>query len=117
MPLGSLRYILLPQTFGTHQSAGTDFTVLSVEIWRSAIVLNIQMASALDAAPLKPRLALEDHFGTAYSLKSSETLGLRNLQIFTPSVPQAVRSLTIKAQKKGSSHLVVTLAVPLAAYP
>lgn len=89
MPLGSLRYVLLPQTFGTHQSSGTDFTVLSVEIWRSAVVLNIHMASAIDAAPLWPHLAVEDHFGTAYSLKSSETLGLRNLQIFTPSLPQA----------------------------
>ncbi|MBT2521166.1 hypothetical protein [Arthrobacter sp. ISL-28] len=116
-PLNSLRHVLLPPTFGKHHSEGTEFTVLSVEIWKSAIVLNIHLAPQHNAAPSIPRIALEDHFGTKYSLKSSEILGLRNLQIFTPSVPQATRSLTIKANEENSNQLVVTLAVPPAPIP
>lgn len=35
MPHGSLRHVLLPQTFGRHQMRASVFTVLSVETrWR-----------------------------------------------------------------------------------
>lgn len=109
MPHGSLRHVLLPQTFGRHQTQASEFTVLSVETWTTGIVINIHLAGTM---PSPPRIAVEDHLGTAYSLEHSETLGSRNLQIFTPSVPTATRSLTIRSIADGETRLVVTPAVP-----
>ena len=109
MPHGSLRHVLLPQTFGRHQMRASEFRVLSVETWTTGIVINIHLAGIM---PSPPRLAVEDHLGTAYSLENSETLGSRNIQIFTPPVPTATRSLTIRSIEDGEARLVVTLAVP-----
>jgi hypothetical protein len=109
MPRGSLRHVLLPQTFGRHQTHAAEFTVLSVETWTTSVVINIEVAGISDSPP---RIVVEDHLGTAYSLESSETLGSRNLQIFTPSVPPATRSLTIRSIEDGEASLVVTVAVP-----
>jgi hypothetical protein len=109
MPGGPLRHVLLPQTFGPHEVQGAAFTVLSVEIWATGIVINIHLAGM---RPFTPEIVLEDHHGTAYSLENSETLGSRNLQVFTPSVPAATRSLTIRSSEGDEARLVVTLAVP-----
>jgi hypothetical protein len=109
MPGGPLHQVLLPQTFGQHQVQGAAFTVLSVEIWATGVVMNIHLAGM---RPSTPRIILEDHHGTAYSLETCETLGSRNLQVFTPSVPAATRSLTIRSSEGDEARLVVTLAVP-----
>jgi hypothetical protein len=114
IPSGSLRRMLLPPTYGRHVTESNEFTVLSVEIWATGLVVNIQMAS--DGGP-EPRIILQDHFGTEYSLQDSAVLGSRNLQVFTPSVPPGTRSLTVRSADDGEGRPVVTFAVPLMAVP
>jgi len=114
IPSGALRRMLLPPTYGRHVTSATEFTILSVEVWESGLVVNIHLPS--DDAP-QPRLTLEDHFGTEYTLQESATLGSRNLQAFAPSVPPGTRSLTVKSQDDAGGRLVVTFAVPLMAVP
>lgn len=114
IPSGSLRGMLLPPTYGHHVTRSTEFTVLSVEIWSAGLVVNIHLAS--DGAP-EPRISLQDHFGTAYSFRDSATVGSRNLQVFTPTVPAGTRSLTIRSADDPGGRPVVTFAVPLMAVP
>ena len=52
-----------------------------------------------------------------YTLQESATVGSRNLQVFTPSVPPGTRSLTIRSADDGGARPVVTFAVPLMAVP
>lgn len=108
IPSGSLRHMLLPPTFGLHATQEAEFTVLSVEVWTTGIVINIQVATANGKS--LPEIAVEDHQGTDYSLHGSATVGSRNLQVFTPTVPPGTRSLTIRSTDGG--RLVVTFAVP-----
>ncbi|RDV10329.1 MULTISPECIES: hypothetical protein [unclassified Arthrobacter] len=114
IPSGSLRRMLLPPTYGRHVTDSNEFTVLSVEIWATGLVVNIQMAS--EGGP-QPRIILQDHFGTEYSLRDSAVLGSRNLQVFTPSVPPGTRSLTVRSADDPEARPVVTFAVPLMAVP
>lgn len=114
IPSGSLRGMLLPPTYGRHVTDSTEFTVLSVEIWSTGLVVNIQLAS--DGEPV-PEIILQDHFGTEYSLQESANLGSRNLQVFTPSVPPGTRSLTVRSADDAHPRPVVTFAVPLMAVP
>ncbi|MFP5367512.1 hypothetical protein D7Z96_11145 [Pseudarthrobacter phenanthrenivorans] len=114
IPDGTLRRLLLPPTYGQHVTHSTEFTVLSVEIWATGLVVNIHLASE-DAA--EPRIILQDHFGTEYSFRNSATVGSRNLQVFTPSVPAGTRSLTVRSADDPDSRPVVTFAVPLMALP
>jgi hypothetical protein len=109
---GSLQHVLLPETFGRHQTRRTGFTVLSVEIWTTGIVVNMHLTSAAYAQSSLPKIAVEDHFGTTYSLESSATIGPRHLQVFGPSVPAGTRSLTIRSVDDSEPQLVVVLAVP-----
>lgn len=108
IPTGSLRELLLPPTYGRHVTQSAEFTVLSVELWTTGIVVNIHNASTSGAPP---RITVEDHAGTEYSLKNSATVGSRNLQVFTPAVPPGIRSLTIRATDD-PDRPVVTFAVP-----
>jgi hypothetical protein len=114
IPSGTLRGLLLPPTYGQHVTPSTEFTVLSVEIWATGVVVNIHLASP--GGP-EPRLILQDHFGTEYSFRNSATLDSRNLQTFTPSVPPGTRSLTIRSADDPEGRPVVTFAVPLMAVP
>lgn len=107
IPSGSLRHVLLPPTFGLHATRAAEFTVLSVEVWTTGLVVNIQVASASGTST--PEIGVEDHRGTVYSLHGSATVGSRNLQVFTPSLPPGTRSLTIRST---DGRLVVTFAVP-----
>ncbi|MCU1565210.1 MAG: hypothetical protein JWQ56_147, partial [Pseudarthrobacter sp.] len=84
IPSGAFRRMLLPPTYGRHVTSATEFTILSVEVWASGLVVNVHLPS--DGAP-EPQLVLQDHFGTEYTLQESATVGTRNLQVFTPSVP------------------------------
>jgi hypothetical protein len=104
--------MLLPPTYGQHVTDATAFTVLSVEIWATGLVVNIQMAA--DGGP-QPRIIVQDHFGTEYTLRDSAILGSRNLQVFSPSVPPGTRSLTIRSADDAGARPVVTFAVPLMA--
>jgi hypothetical protein len=104
--------MLLPPTYGRHVTDSTAFTVLSVEIWSTGLVVNIQLAA--DGEP-EPEIILQDHFGTEYSLRTSANLGSRNLQVFTPSVPPGTRSLTVRSFDGSQPRPVVTFAVPLMA--
>ncbi|WP_457947535.1 hypothetical protein ACTAQI_17460 [Pseudarthrobacter sp. alpha12b] len=114
IPSGAFRRMLLPPTYGRHVTSATEFTILSVEVWASGLVVNIHLPS--DDAP-EPQLVLQDHFGTEYTLKESATVGTRNLQVFTPSVPPGTRSLTVRSADDADGRLVVTFAVPLMAVP
>jgi hypothetical protein len=114
IPSGALRRMLLPPTYGRHVTSATEFTILSVEVWASGLVVNIHLPS--DDAP-EPRLTLQDHFGTEYSLQESATVGSRNLQVFTPSVPPGTRSLTVRSADDTDGRHVVTFAVPLMSVP
>ena len=111
IPSGALRRLLLPPTYGRHVTSATEFTILSVEVWASGLVVNVHLPS--DGVP-EPRLTLQDHFGTAYTLQDSATIGTRNLQVFTPSVPPGTRSLTVRSADD-DGRPVVTFAVPLMA--
>ncbi len=111
IPKGSLRKMLLPPTFGLHLTRSAEFTVLSVEVWSTCLVVNIHVESA--AGKLVPGIAIEDHLGTVYSFRDSATVGSRNLQVFTPSLPPGTRSLTIRSTDDAEARLVVTFAVPL----
>ena len=106
---GSLRGMLLPPTYGTHVTQSAEFTVLSVEIWTTGLVVNIHLAST---GGTPPNITVQDHFGTEYSLQDSATVGSRNLQVFTPSVPEGTRSLTIRSKDDAEARPVVTFAVP-----
>jgi hypothetical protein len=114
IPSGDLRTMLLPPTYGQHVTRSTEFTVLSVEIWATGLVVTIHLAS--DGGP-EPRIILEDHFGTEYSFQGSATLGSRNLQVFSPSVPPGTRSLTVRSADDPEGRPVVTFAVPVMAVP
>lgn len=114
IPSGSLRDMLLPPTYGRHVTPATEFTVLSVEIWDTGLVVTIHLASA--DTPV-PRIILQDHFGTEYTLHKSATVGSRNLQVFTPTVPDRTRSLTVRSADDPDGKHVVTFAVPLRAVP
>lgn len=114
IPSGALRRMLLPPTYGRHITSDTEFTILSVEVWASGLVVNIHLPS--DDAP-EPRITLQDHFGTEYTLQESATVGSRNLQVFTPSVPPGTRSLTVRSTDESDGRPVVTFAVPLMAVP
>jgi hypothetical protein len=112
IPPGELRRMLLPPTYGRHVTPAAEFTILSVEVWAAGLVVNIHLPSA--GVP-EPKLVLQDHFGTDYTLQESATVGARNLQVFTPSVPAGTRSLTIRAADDAGGRPVVTFAVPLMA--
>jgi hypothetical protein len=114
IPSGSLRGMLLPPTYGSHVTDSTAFTVLSVEIWTTGLVVNIQMAS--EGGP-QPNIILQDHFGTTYTLQDSAILGSRNLQVFSPTLPPGTRSLTVKSADDPQFRPAVTFAVPLRAVP
>jgi hypothetical protein len=111
IPKGTLRQMLLPPTFGLHMTRAADFTVLSVEVWSTCLVVNIHVESAAGRAA--PEIAIEDHWGTVYTFQDSASLGSRNLQVFTPSVPAGTRSLTIRSTDAAEARLVVTFAVPV----
>lgn len=111
IPKGTLRQMLLPPTFGLHLTQSAEFTVLSVEVWSTCLVVNIHVESA--AGRTVPGIAIEDHWGTLYTFRDSGSLGSRNLQVFTPSVPPGTRSLTIRSTDDADARLVVTFAVPL----
>ena len=113
IPSGVLRRLLLPPTYGRHVTAAAEFTILSVEVWASGLVVNVQLP--VEGAS-EPALTLHDHFGTHYSLQDSATLGTRNLQVFAPSVPPGTRSLTVGSADDGGRP-VVTFAVPVMAVP
>lgn len=110
IPKGTLRQMLLPPTFGLHLAGSAEFTVLSVEVWSTCLVVNIHVNSA---SGTPPNIAIEDHWGTQYSFRDSASLGSRNLQVFTPAVPFGTRSLTIRSTDGAGARLVVTFAVPL----
>ncbi|QNE15669.1 hypothetical protein [Pseudarthrobacter sp. NBSH8] len=112
IPKGILRKMLLPPTYGLHLTPGAEFTVLSVEVWSTCLVVNIHVESAAGRAA--PEIAIEDHWGTPYTLRDSASVGTRNLQVFTPSLPPGTRSLTIRSTDDDADpRLVVTFAVPL----
>ena len=114
IPTGSLREVLVPPTYGRHVTVSAEFTVLSVEIWSTGLVVNIQLASS---GGHKPRIEVRDHFGTRYSLRDSATVGSRNMQVFSPSLPAGTRSLTIRSAEGADDRPVVTFAVPLRTVP
>ncbi|APX01782.1 hypothetical protein BWQ92_08720 [Arthrobacter sp. QXT-31] len=109
---GHLERVLLPLTFGKHQSQGTEFTVLAVEIWDTGIVVNLHLASVNEDEPQTPEIVVHDHFGTEYKLDEVATVGTRQLQFFAPSIPEGTRSLTIRSVDADSAGFVVALAVP-----
>ena len=109
IPRGTLRKMLLPPTFGLHMTGTADFTVLSVEVWSTCLVVNLHVESS--AGEAVPEIAVEDHWGTDYTLRDSASLGSRNLQVFTPSVPPGTRSLTIRSTDAAEARLVVAFAV------
>lgn len=111
IPKGTLRTMLLPPTFGLHLTESAEFTVLAVEVWSTCLVVNIHVESA--AGRGVPEIAVEDHWGTLYTLRDSARLGSRNLQVFTPSVPPGTRSLTIRSTADADARHVVSFAVPL----
>jgi hypothetical protein len=109
---GHLERVLLPLTFGKHESHGTKFTVLAVEVWNTGIVVNLHLASSNEAEPHTPEIIVQDHFGTEYVLDQVATVGSRQLQYFAPSIPEGTRSLTIRSMDPEGDSFVVTLAVP-----
>jgi hypothetical protein len=111
---GQLERVLLPLTFGKHQSHGTEFTVLAVEIWDTGIVVNLHLASTNGTEPHTPEIVIHDHFGTEYGLDQVATIGSRQLQFFAPSIPPGTRSLTIRSVDAEGASFVVALAVPAA---
>ncbi len=102
IPKGILRKVLLPPTYGLHLTRGAEFTVLSVEVWSTCLVVNIHVESAAGRAI--PEIAVEDHWGTLYTLRDAASVGSRNLQVFTPSVPPGTRSLTIRSTDDANAH-------------
>lgn len=111
IPKGTLRQMLLPPTFGLHLTGSAEYTVLSVEVWSTCLVVNIHVESAI-GRPV-PAIAIEDHLGTRYSFRDSASIGSRNLQVFAPTLPYGTRSLTIRSTDDADARLVVTFAVPL----
>jgi hypothetical protein len=109
---GHLERVLLPLTFGKHQSHGTEFTVLAVEIWNTGIVVNLHLASTNGTEPRTPEIVIHDHFDTEYRLDEVATVGARQLQFFAPSIPEGTRSLTIRSVDPEGASFVVALAVP-----
>lgn len=116
---GHLERVLLPLTFGKHQSQGVEFTVLAVEIWNTGIVVNLHLApmngtELNGTGPKTPDIVVHDHFGTEYKLDEVATVGSRQLQFFAPSIPEGTRSLTIRSADPEGPSFVVALAVPAA---
>jgi hypothetical protein len=110
IPKGTLRQMLLPPTFGLHMTRAADFTVLSVEVWSTCLVVNIHVESAAGSAI--PKIVVEDHWGTAYHFRDSVSMGSRNIQVFKPSLPPGTRSLTIRSTDAAEARYVVSFAVP-----
>lgn len=110
--VGHLERVVLPLTFGKHQSQGAEFTVLAVEIWNTGVVVNLHLASTNGTEPQTPDIVVQDHFGTEYKLDEVATVGARQLQFFSPSIPEGTRSLTIRSVDPDGASFVVTLAVP-----
>jgi hypothetical protein len=109
---GHLERVLLPLTFGKHQTQGAEFTVLAVEIWNTGIVVNLHLAGDNEAEPKTPDIVVHDHFDTEYKLDEVATVGSRQLQFFTPSIPEGTRSLTIRSVDPEGASFVIALAVP-----
>lgn len=111
---GHLERVVLPLTFGKHQSQGAAFTVLAVEIWNTGLVVNLHLASTNETEPKTPDIVVHDHFGTEYKLDEVATVGSRQLQFFAPTIPEGTRSLTIRSVDPEGASFVVALAVPAA---
>jgi hypothetical protein len=109
---GSLLHVLVPRSFGRHNTDSAEFSILSVEIWTTGIVVNMQVRSAAGPDFKRPGIVLEDHLGTVYTRKGSVSLGARHLQYFEPTVPEGIRSLTIKCMDSQGIHEVLFFAVP-----
>lgn len=114
IPSGTLRRMLLPPTYGRHMVGSASFTVLSLEVWDTALVVSVQMADGVGA---EPRLLLQDHGGTRYKLQQSARVDSRSLQVFTPSIPAGIRSLTVRHAGDPNGRPVVTFAVPVLPAP
>ncbi|EMY34501.1 hypothetical protein D477_009348 [Arthrobacter crystallopoietes BAB-32] len=112
LPTGALRHVLLPQTLGRHHTPDAEFIVLSVEIWSTGLVVNVQVTSAARADAAEPGIFIEDHLGTVYAQQGTVAMGSRQLHVFTPTVPAGARSLTIKSKEAGTVRQVVVFAVP-----
>jgi hypothetical protein len=112
LPTGALRHVLLPQTLGRHHTPHTEFIVLSVEVWSSGLVVNLQLTSPGDGPVADPEIFVEDHLGTDYAHGGTMTMGSRQLHVFTPAVPLGARSLTIKSKEADGARQVVVFAVP-----
>jgi hypothetical protein len=108
---GNVQHVLVPRSFGRHRTDAAEFTVLSVEIWTTGLVVNLQLRAAGSRSG-PPAIVVEDHRGTVYTRKGSAGLGARHLQYFEPSVPAGVRSLTIKCEDSGGIREVLFVAVP-----
>jgi hypothetical protein len=112
LPTGALRHVLLPQTLGRHHTPDAEFIVLSVEVWSTGLVVNVQLTSLAEGHVVEPQIFVEDHLGTAYSLQGTVAMGTRQLHVFTPTVPVGARSLTIKSREADGTRQVVVFAVP-----
>jgi hypothetical protein len=110
---GTLQHVLVPHSFGRHNTDNSEFIILSVEIWTTGVIVNMQVRSAAGPDFKRPGIVLEDHLGTAYARKGSASLGARHLQYFEPSVPEGVRSLTVKCEDSAGIHQVLFFAVPV----
>ncbi|NKX53928.1 hypothetical protein [Arthrobacter mobilis] len=109
---GTLQHVLVPRTFGRHNTGTAEFIILSVEIWTTGLVVNMQVRSAAGPQFRRPGIVVEDHLGTVYTRKGSVSLGARHLQYFEPSVPEGIRTLTIKCEDSEGIHQVLFVAVP-----
>lgn len=109
---GTLLHVLVPRSFGRHNTDTSEFIILSVEIWTTGIIVNMQVRSAAGPDSRRPGIVLEDHLGTVYTRKGSASLGARHLQYFEPTVPEGIRSLTVKCGHSGGLHEVLFFAVP-----
>jgi hypothetical protein len=70
------------------------------------------LASTNGTEPQTPDIVVQDHFGTEYKLDEVATVASRQLQFFSPSIPEGTRSLTIRSVDPDGASFVVTLAVP-----
>lgn len=83
-----------------------------MEIWDEGLVVNLQLTGPVTAEEFEPQIRIEDHLGTRYKLQAALAIGGRRLQLFSPSAPEGVRSLTVKAAEDGEVRQVVVFAVP-----
>ncbi|MFD1213476.1 hypothetical protein ACFQ36_15660 [Arthrobacter sp. GCM10027362] len=109
---GTLQHVLVPHSFGRHDTGSSEFIILSVEIWTTGLIVNMQVRSTAGPEFRRPDIMVEDHLGTVYTRKGSVSLGARHLQYFEPTVPEGIRSLTIKCEDAGGIRRVLFLAVP-----